>query len=129
MKPKFSIQSITFLGGKIMMSKNILTALKASERMELYYTAHPTSPSAIRRPQLSIRSGVWVALLGESVRKGIAGFGATVEAALRAFDAQYFNNLRERVARSANLESRSDQRGAAIFRCRPVPEVNKLHYP
>jgi hypothetical protein len=32
---------------------------------------------------------VWIALLGRSVREGIVGFGPTIEAALRAFDAQY----------------------------------------
>jgi hypothetical protein len=35
-----------------------------------------------------------VALLGRSVADGIAGFGPTIEAALRAFDAQYINALR-----------------------------------
>jgi hypothetical protein len=33
-------------------------------------------------------------LLGKSVRDGIAGFGPTIEAALRAFDAQYLQTLR-----------------------------------
>jgi hypothetical protein len=38
---------------------------------------------------LLVRGGVWIALLGPSISEGIAGFGCTVEAALRAFDAQY----------------------------------------
>ena len=42
-----------------------------------------------------MKSGVWTALLGKSVSHGIAGFGPTVEAALRAFDQQYLNYLRE----------------------------------
>src|SRR2546423_9365678 len=66
----------------------------AMERAELYFAAHPASPSAVRRPALSKRSGVWVAMLGKNVREGIVGFGATVEAALRAFDAQYLAALR-----------------------------------
>ena len=37
---------------------------------------------------------IWIALLGQSVREGIAGFGPTIETALRAFDAQYLNGLR-----------------------------------
>ena len=90
-----------------MMSKNILSEMAAAERVELYYTAHPGSPSAVRRPQLSIRSGVWVALLGESVRQGIAGFGATVEAALRAFDAQYFKFIRQPETKSPPSSSRT----------------------
>jgi hypothetical protein len=60
----------------------------AVERMELYCAAYPGSPTAVRRPHLSKRGGVWVALLGRSIRDGTAGFGKTVEMALRAFDAQ-----------------------------------------
>jgi hypothetical protein len=65
----------------------------AMERMELYLAAHPGSPSAARRPQLFLRSHLWVALLGPSVEEGIVGIGPTVEAALRAFDAQYLAGL------------------------------------
>jgi hypothetical protein len=66
----------------------------ALERAELYYAEHPGSPSAVRRPKLSLRSGTWVALLGRSLPEGIAGFGPTVERALRAFDLEYLNCLR-----------------------------------
>jgi hypothetical protein len=66
----------------------------AMERMELYCTAHPGSPSAARRPRLFLRSHLWVALMGPSVEEGIVGIGQTVEAALRAFDAQYLAGLR-----------------------------------
>lgn len=65
----------------------------AMERMELYCLAHPGSPSAVRRPQLLVRGEVWIALLGTSIDEGIAGFGNMVEAALRAFDAQYLRGL------------------------------------
>src|SRR5262249_48939470 len=41
----------------------------ALEEMELYCTAHPGSPSATRRPALSIRSGLWIALLGPVWKK------------------------------------------------------------
>jgi len=64
------------------------------ERMDLYCAAHPGSPSAARRPRLFQRSHLWIALLGPSVEEGIVGIGATVEAALRAFDAQYLAGLR-----------------------------------
>ena len=63
--------------------------MAAMERMELYCTAHPGSPSAVRRPQLSVRGELWIVLLGRSVEEGVIGIGPTVEAALRAFDAQY----------------------------------------
>jgi hypothetical protein len=54
-----------------------------------YCAAHPKSPTATRRPQLSLRNGLWIALLGPSVKDGILGIGATVEDALRAFDNRY----------------------------------------
>ena len=54
-----------------------------------YCATHPNSPSASQRPALSIRRGLWIALLGPSVEKGIVGIGFTVEGALRAFDYQY----------------------------------------
>jgi hypothetical protein len=68
-------------------------ARTASEEMELYCAAHWGSPSAVRRPRLLIRSGLWIALLGPSVEEGIVGIGPTVEAALRAFDVQYLAGL------------------------------------
>ena len=73
----------------------------AAQRAQLYYELHPGSPSAVRSPQLFVRSGVWIALLGQSVREGIAGFGPTIEAALRAFDTQYLNTLRPPTGESA----------------------------
>ena len=77
-----------------MRPKDIDRAAAAAEKAKSYYIAHPASPSAVRRPKLSVRSGTWIALLGQSVQDGISGFGATVEAALRAFDAQYLRALR-----------------------------------
>ena len=70
------------------------TVTAAMEQTDLYYAAHPGSPSAVRRPRLSIRGDLWIALLGPSVEEGILGIGATVEAALRAFDVQYLAALR-----------------------------------
>ena len=66
----------------------------ALERAELYFTAHPRSPSAFRRPRLAVRSGQWIAWLGRTVHEGISGFGPNVEAALRAFDKRYIAALR-----------------------------------
>jgi hypothetical protein len=53
----------------------------------------PGSPAAVRRPRLSIRGRTFVALLGPAIEEGIAGFGDSVQAALRAFDAQYSRSL------------------------------------
>lgn len=68
--------------------------LAVTEKAEIYFAAHPGSPSAVRRPTLSIRGGRWIALLGRSVEDGIFGFGSSVEAALRSFDEQYLAALR-----------------------------------
>jgi hypothetical protein len=69
-------------------------AAAATEQMKLYCTAHPGSPSAVRRPRLFFRSELWIALLGPSMEEGIVGIGPTIGAALRAFDAQYLTGLR-----------------------------------
>jgi hypothetical protein len=69
-------------------------AMAAMEQMELYCSAHPGSPSAVRRPRLFIRGELWIALLGPSVEEGIVAIGPTVTAALRAFDTQYLAGLR-----------------------------------
>jgi len=69
-------------------------AAEAMEQMELYCATHPGSPSAARRPRLLFRSELWIALLGPSIEEGIVGIGPTIEAALRAFDAQYLAGLR-----------------------------------
>jgi hypothetical protein len=75
-------------------TNNFLKLKAAEERAELYFAAHPRSPAAVRRPSLSSRSGLWIAILGRNIEEGIVGFGSTVEAALRAFDAQYLNSIR-----------------------------------
>ena len=69
-------------------------AAAAVEQMQHYCATHPGSPSAVRRPQLFFRGELWVALLGPSVEEGIVGIGASVSAALRAFDTQYLAGLR-----------------------------------
>jgi len=69
-------------------------AAAAIEQMNLYCTAHPGSPSAVRRPKLSFRSDLWIALLGPTIEEGIVGIGPNVAAALRAFDVQYLAGLR-----------------------------------
>jgi hypothetical protein len=77
------------------MRAKFLDTIAARQRAELYCQSHPGSPSAVRSPKIFLKSGVWTALLGKSIRHGIAGFGPTVEAALCAFDRQYLNYLRQ----------------------------------
>ena len=86
-------------------------AFAATEQMELYCEAHPGSPSAVRRPRLFVRGDLWVALLGPSVEDGIVGIGATVTAALRAFDSQYLAGLRPRAEMIDNY--RPDRNGSS----------------
>ncbi|CAN5187145.1 hypothetical protein BH20VER2_BH20VER2_01490 [soil metagenome] len=59
-----------------------------------YCARHPRSPSAIRRPRVMQRGNTFVALLGSTLEDGVAGLGASVDAALRAFDVQYSKSLR-----------------------------------
>jgi hypothetical protein len=70
--------------------------MMAMQEMERYCAAHPNSPAATCRPRLAIRGRTFVALLGPSIEQGIAGFGDTVQAALRAFDVQYLSSLTPR---------------------------------
>ena len=63
--------------------------LGVTEQMELYRALHPASPAAVRRPRLTSRSDLWIALLEHSAGEGIIGIGPTVEGALRAFDTEY----------------------------------------
>src|SRR6478672_4221426 len=79
-------------------------ASAAMEKMELYRRAHPGSPSAVRPPRLFFRSELWIALLGPSIEEGIVGIGPTVEAALRAFDAQYLVSLPQPVAAAVTVD-------------------------
>jgi len=88
-------------------------ASAAAEKMELYCRAHPGSPSAVRRPQLFLRSELWIALLGPSIEEGIVGIGPTVEAALRAFDAQYLAGLRPPVKAIAQVGALRQRDAAA----------------
>lgn len=74
--------------------------LAAMQEMERYCAAHPGSPAAVRRPGLSIRGRTFVALLGPTIEEGIAGFGDSVQAALRAFDKQYSRSLAQTANRA-----------------------------
>jgi hypothetical protein len=46
---------------------------EATEKLLFYCLAHPSSPSAMRRPQLSIRDDLWIALLGRAWKKELSG--------------------------------------------------------
>ncbi|HMJ05825.1 MAG TPA: hypothetical protein VK474_06170 [Chthoniobacterales bacterium] len=69
---------------------------EALAEMERYCEKHPRSPAAARRPRIMLRGSTCIALLGSTLEDGIAGIGSTVAAALRAFDVQYNNSLKQR---------------------------------
>jgi hypothetical protein len=71
---------------KTLIRAEISTPEQAREEMIKYCAAHPKSPTATRRPQLSFRNELWIAFLGSSGTEGIVGIGSTVEEALRSFD-------------------------------------------
>jgi hypothetical protein len=73
---------------------DLTRTMHAKREMEDYCAAHPGSPAAVRRPHIQHRRGTWFALLGRSFEQGIVGAGATVSAALQAFDLKYLSALR-----------------------------------
>lgn len=50
-----------------------------------------TRPSVLMRPRLFRDGNQWCAVYGENLMDGIAGFGDTPQAAMRAFDSEWFN--------------------------------------
>ena len=46
-------------------------------------------PSVFYRPKLFLNGNQWVALYGENLKEGCAGFGDTPEQAMRDFDANW----------------------------------------
>jgi len=89
--------------------------LIAMQEMDRYCSAHPNSPAATRHPRLSIRGRTFVALLGRNIEQGIAGFGDTVQAALRAFDLQYCALLRRLlIAIRIDKPHKNSRRGAFV---------------
>jgi hypothetical protein len=62
-------------------------------QFEKYCGENPHSPSAIVKPNITLRGGFWFALLG-SGEHGILGIGQSVHAALQAFDHEYVSPVR-----------------------------------
>ena len=89
-----SVKDLKDTEAAIERARTYLDTEAAVEQGRIYIAAHPRSPSAVRRPKLSLRSGTWIAILGPNIEDGIVGTGTTVERALRAFDAQYLAALR-----------------------------------
>ena len=108
---------------------------KAIETMKRYCEAYPQTPSAHRHPQLLVRGGVWIVLLGPSISEGIAAFGYTIEAALRPFDAQYMRGSGEfsvnttlplsRATRVAEVNQAGHTRGMVVPRVKEQTSLRK----
>lgn len=98
------------------MSLDDVANKAVAEGMELYFRAHPSSPSAVRRPQLLAQRRNWIALLGYNAQDGIVAFGKNVEDALRAFDAQYLESLQP--PNGVSKATQTQMHVAAPFRIR-----------
>ena len=98
--------------------------LAAMQEMYLYCQAHPRSPAAMRRPELSIRGDLWIAVLGPNVEKGIVGIGPSVAAALRAARAAVA--ARARIHRRDQLKSRRVRKRAGGARNGDRPLLERL---
>ncbi len=59
------------------------------EALEDYLQSHPDSLAAKVRPKIGMERNVWFALAGENMVTGIAGFGPTIPAALKSWEANY----------------------------------------
>ena len=79
-------------------------------RVEQYFVDHPGSPSAVRRPKIFREGDTFIVLLGRDVQHGIVGLGNTVENALRTFDLQYCNALRQPKGRRVVATARAHGR-------------------
>lgn len=58
-------------------------------------------PAAVFRPALTIDGDQWCALYGDNLQDGVAGFGDTPDAAMRAFDLAWLNDKTPKAARGA----------------------------
>jgi len=52
-----------------------------------------TRPSVMMRPTIAIDGNEWCALYGDNLQDGVAGFGKSVDAAMRDFDANWYKKL------------------------------------
>lgn len=67
-------------------------------------------PSAVYRPALTLDGTAWCALYGENLMDGVAGFGDTPEAAMRAFDEAWMKQRTPAAIRAARDVEQSARR-------------------
>ncbi len=63
-------------------------------------------PSVLYRPALSADGNMWCALLGDNLQEGVAGFGETPDAAMRAFDKAFAEERTPTATRLAKAEAK-----------------------
>ncbi len=57
--------------------------------LEDYLQSHPDSLAARVRPKIGMEHNIWFALTGKDMATGVAGFGLTIPAALKNWEANY----------------------------------------
>lgn len=64
-----------------------ISYLKEAATQQVHFVAaEMTRPSVLYRPALYPDGNMWCALYGENLQEGLAGFGETPDAAMKAFD-------------------------------------------
>lgn len=77
--------------------------VKASVQEAMISAAHEAErPSVLFRPELTADGDQWCALYGPDLAIGVAGFGATPDAAMRAFDTAWWRGKTPDAARAAS---------------------------
>lgn len=77
-------------------------AAEASAQSQRDVAYEHMRPSVLYRPGLSIDGDQWCALYGDNLQSGVAGFGSSPDAAMRAFDSAWDTPLRARAQEAGN---------------------------
>lgn len=72
-------------------SFDISFAVDMAKNIIIENAAQYGRPSALMRPTVSLDGNMYCALYGEDLMAGVAGFGETMEAAMRDFDHNWYN--------------------------------------
>ena len=83
-----------------------ISFLQGIAQQEIYAVGHEWQrPSVLFRPTIYPDGTMWCALLGDDLQQGIAGFGDTPDAAMRAFDVAFAKERTPTAARLASAEN------------------------
>ncbi len=59
------------------------------EALEDYLQSHPDCLAAKVRPKIGMERNIWFVLVGKDMISGVVGFGRTIVAALKSWEANY----------------------------------------